>query len=585
MNGGGPLEAAGPLGYRCIGMSSGRYHGPTVAKHDPPPPPAPPATFHFITAVWGEAYTRLYLDTVLPTQASAGNLGSFAQRPGGDVYCIHTTRASAELIRAAPVFATIAGQISVEFSYIDDLFEGDRPKHTVVTEVHKRAIETAHAAGAAMVFLCPDAIWSDGSFARLIELAERGCRAVMMPGIRLCKETFLAAFQERFSPDASGVLTVGPRPLTALGLEHPHQITTTLFWDASALNPHMSHLYFRLSSVDGDPGAVPDIANAVSGGGFVARCFHLHPFMVWPRRSETRFHSTIDGDFVPLACPDPAAMHVVTDSDEMVVYELSDSSMNIPPRWDADERLTATAMWVRQFADPYHRRFAALPVRIHNGTADAAAMREAEAESQRVLDSVHERRRELDFLLVRLARRVVVGGITVTRPLRRRLGQSLSGAGAKGGGEGGPATGDEPIGSLGPGRPGWGVRVADRLGAAPAVRRVRRLRLTWSGPARAAWFRHRARLRAHTMQWHARARRRYWLVSAPVSQRWHRLVVRRRNVGWLRILGVRSTLRRVAGLPPRVIEPLPPEDQDQSTPSVSSAAAEGGQGGVDRLPR
>ena len=303
---GTPACLAAAARSECVGR---RYHDATVPEDAPSPPHveplAAPAIFHFITAVWGEAYTRLYIDTVLPTQASAGNLGAFAGRGGGDMYCIHTTRAGAAMIRDAPVYDAVAAMIDVQFFYIDELFEGDRPKHTVVTEVHKHAIEMACREGAAMVFLCPDAIWSDGSFARLIELAERGYRAVMMPGIRLCKETFLPAFLERFTPDPSGVTTVGPRPLTGLGLEHPHQITTTLFWDASMLNPHMSHLYFRLPSEGGGPGTGDDDATAVGGGGFVARCFHLHPFMVWPRRSETRFHSTIDGDFVPWRAPTP----------------------------------------------------------------------------------------------------------------------------------------------------------------------------------------------------------------------------------------------------------------------------------------
>ena len=541
-------------------------------------PSPPPVAFHFITAVWGEAYTRLYVETVLPTQVSAGNLGAFRGRDAGDVYWVYTTREAAETIRAAPVFATLSGQVGVRFAYIDDLFAGGRPKHTVLTEVHKRAIAAACTAGAAMVFLCPDAIWSDGSFARLIDLAGRGVRAVMMPGIRLCAETFLPALHRRFDTGTGGPITVPPRPLTGLALAHLHQITSTLFWDAPLLNPHMSHLYFRLPGGSGTGGGDPARCEEASGegGGIVARCFHLHPFMVLPQRSETRFHSTIDGDFVPLACPDPAHMHVVTDSDEMVVYELSDASMNIPPRWDAAERLTETALWVRQFADPYHRRYARLAVRVHDGTPSAEAWRAAEDESRRVLEAIHERRRELDFFVVRAVRRLVTGGAAVGRPAGRAVLRWAGAGGPGAAGEGGLAAGADPVGSLGPGRPGlaaWGYQAVGRLGEGRFGARLQRV----VGPARAVWFRRHAQLRANGRQWHARARRRYWLASAPVKHRYHRLVARRRQVGWLRLLGVRSHLRRWLGLPPRpgVDPPRPP----------SRRAVEARRRRVDRLPR
>ncbi len=533
-------------------------------------PPSPPVGFHFITAVWGEAYTRLYVDTVLPTQVSVGNLGAFVGRDADDVYAIYTTREAAETIRASRVFTLLAEQVRVEFTLIDDLFAGGRPKHTVLTEVHKRAIAAACTSGAAMVFLCPDAIWSDGSFARLIELAGRGVRAVMMPGIRLCAETFLPALHQRFDTGTGGAITVPPRPLTSVALGHLHQITSTLFWDAPLLNPHMSHLYFP---VQGE-GRTGDVS-----GGMVARCFHLHPFMVLPQRSETRFNSTIDGDFVPLACPDPAQMHVVTDSDEMVVYELSDASMNIPPRWDAAERLTETALWVRQFADPYHRRYARLAVRVHDGTPSAEAWRAAEDESRRVLEAIHERRRELDFFVVRAVRRLVTGGAALGRPAGRAVLRWAGGGGPGAAGEGGLAAGADPVGSLGPGRPGgaglaaWGYQAVGRLGEGWFGVGLQRV----VGPARAAWFRRHAQLRADARQWHARARRRYWLAFAPVKHRYNRLVARRRQVGWLRLLGVRSHLRRWLGLPPRpgVDPPRPP----------SRRAVAARRRRVDRLPR
>jgi hypothetical protein len=477
-----------------------------------PSPPSP--AFHFINIVWGESYTKLFAKVVLPTQVSAGNLGAFSRRDQADRYFFYSTAESERIIREAKAFAVMAEQIEVRFISIDEELAQPGPKHEVLTRAHQRSIRQALEDEAALVFLCPDAIWSDGSFGRLPMLAEAGRRAVVMPGIRLREESFLPAYAETFRPDADGVIEASARDLTRLGLKHLHQITQTCCWDAELLNPHMSHLYFPVRERD----------RLV---GLAARCFHLHPLMVWPTNPAMQFNSTIDGDFLPLACPDPEAIHIVTDSDEMVVYELSDDAMNIAPQWSKSDRPAATADWVRQFADSYHRRYAHRPMRIHTGEGDAKTWHRVEHRAARIM-------RRIDLL--RISRRFPMGR-TLTRQTAR-VNQFFKGRKVL-------ATEAAGLRTHRPERPP--LRWRPHLPHLPPLHSRHLSQLHYRTQHFQRQFR--SRLWVRSSQWWPRLRRRWWLVSNPVRFRWQRIQRRANNVGWLRIFAIRTRLRKLLGMP------------------------------------
>src|SRR5688572_8656269 len=115
---------------------------------------------HFITVVWGRAFLKMYLDLCLPNQLTSGNLLFFQDKPGSATYKILTTSQDLEVLRAAPIVSRLAEVLPVEFRLIDDV---DRSEpYSALTECHNRAIREADQAGAAMVFLTPDSLWSNG---------------------------------------------------------------------------------------------------------------------------------------------------------------------------------------------------------------------------------------------------------------------------------------------------------------------------------------------------------------------------------------------------------------------------------------
>ncbi len=323
--------------------------------------------FHFITAVWGAAYTELFLEVVLPNQLSAGNLLYFRDKRQCATYKIYTAAADVERLQRSRSYAKLAEVVPVEIVLLDNVDLGR--KYEALTECHRRAIRAADAAGAALVFLSPDAIWPDGTFKRLWQLAQAGTRVVMVGSIRVVKETFAPEYLARHFSESSCSAGVPARDLVKLAMGHLHPLTQALFWDSDHFGSGPSHLYWR-----------------VGDDGILARCFHLHPLMVNPLVRGLLPSSTIDADYTPLACPDPESLYVVEDSDEIAGFEISAYSQFgtfKPRKFSAID----TAFYARYWTQSHHRKFVRHPIRFH-GSDLTAQWQEIERQSAKVLETV-----------------------------------------------------------------------------------------------------------------------------------------------------------------------------------------------------
>ena len=218
----------------------------------------------------------------------------------------------------------------------------------------RSAVQQARAEGAALVSLPPDNFYSDGTFPRMASWARAGKKAVVLPGIRLTRETAGPALEARWPPEQTGG-SYPPRELARLAMDHLHPLTQSLFMDSGNFyNPWPSHIYWR-----------------VPGEGFLCRACHLHPLMIDPGQGEALGESTIDGAFLEELCSDPADVHVVEDSDEMMAFELTPREQ-FPPKPPAFANPDAIARFVDHHATALHREFLKHPIRIHFGDCTPA---------------------------------------------------------------------------------------------------------------------------------------------------------------------------------------------------------------------
>jgi len=306
---------------------------------------------HLVTAVWGEAFTQLYLSTCLPNQMTSSNLPALAAG-AAPVYKVYTRSQDAAVIAAAPAFRQLAAMIPTEVIALDHLFASSSHSDNALltmTACHRAAVDAANHARAALMILPPDQIYSDGTFARCLEWGLRGCGAVVVPGIRLNKEGCEPLLSGR-ATNRSAVLGASGRSLLAWSMPRLSAIARAMFVDADPFSNAPTHVYFP-----------------VGDEGFVARCLHLHVLFINPRRRVPLRYGNFDTDYLLDACPSLEDYHVVGDSDEMLAVEFSPAGKQLGQAGAGRIDTRTLAAFYRLHGNRLHRGFLQAPIFMHTG--------------------------------------------------------------------------------------------------------------------------------------------------------------------------------------------------------------------------
>ncbi|HEX4609979.1 MAG TPA: hypothetical protein VH092_17430 [Urbifossiella sp.] len=331
-----------------------------------PEPHAGPRRFVFITPVWGDAYTDRFVKLSLPSQLSGGNLGAVPSDAAA--YLIYTRRKHARAIARSAAYRRLKDLVPTSIRLLDDLPEpgvgGDH--HALMTAAYTRGIASA-GGDDACVFLTPDLLASDGSFHNLVRLARAGKRVVLVLGIRMTAVGATTCVA-RHAVGGSAVAAIPPRALVRACLDNLHPISTGhVVARGRVLAPQ--HFYWR-----------------VGDHGLLARGFHIHPLMVWPRNPTAAIRNTLDDEYIADACPDRSEWHTVTDSDEICVTEFSEARHKLDmlaAQPFSDEKVLR---FMANDTTPSHRLHVLKRICFHTGGLDAPAWDETAARSDRLVD-------------------------------------------------------------------------------------------------------------------------------------------------------------------------------------------------------
>lgn len=255
---------------------------------------------HIVTVVWGEEYTRFYLNVCLPTQLSEGNIQLVGQRAQA-IYKIVTTKQDRKVIESSIIYQKLASLIKVEF--VDLALVKSENKYELMTQSYALTLDAANQLDVPLVFLTPDQAMSQNTFKYLEEVLQRGKRAVFISTIRLAKEGFVADLKQKYGTES--VFGITSRDLVKIALKNLHKISKESFF-GKTLTAWPSHIYWDCGE-----------------NTLLARGFHLHPLLIWPENKLARLKDSIDGKFSMLACPNPATWEIIQDSDDIAMFELS----------------------------------------------------------------------------------------------------------------------------------------------------------------------------------------------------------------------------------------------------------------------
>ena len=295
--------------------------------------------FHVVTVVWGRPYVDLFLDVAVPNQLTPGNLGAL---PAGSRYRVFAPPEDVERLAATSILDRVNEIIPVDVVAMPELSGVSNGLGPLIAG-HRRALQDAAESCAAVVFLNADHFMSEGALAAVVQRHAEGSRAVVSTGIRLNKETFVADLQMR-----GGIRSIPCRELVSLALDHLHPFTLAHTVDAARTACWPISVYWRIATE-----------------GILARPIYLHPLMVHPvERAVLPRRQTIDGNYLRAACPAREQVHVVTDSDELCLFELSSADNMLTGTYPGAMSLWRAAKMLSR-CDAYQQSYWRTAVRIH----------------------------------------------------------------------------------------------------------------------------------------------------------------------------------------------------------------------------
>jgi hypothetical protein len=371
-----------------------------IAETPPGSNPSSLPGFHILVPVWGAAYCDLFTNVSLPSQLADGNLPSLPHKDRC-LYHVLTLADDQPRIEASEAWQRLKSLMPVR---VEIWNEHERTPHETMSACLRRGITFADRHDAASLFFNPDLVFADGAVDAMVKRVGAGHRVIFTTGIRLLKQTVVPEIERHRQ---AGKIVVAPHELVAIAMRNLHPISRQNFWigDTGTLLP--ATLFWP-----------------VADEGLLARCFHLHPLLVWPQNKNVVFDGTVDDDFVSMACPNNANDHIVIDSDELLMCEISDFSRTSETSYRRGS-ISDAVDWAESRTDERHRRLATFPIRFHSKPATENLWATAEAEADRVMTEVLRRLEQNSWQValqspMRLLRRWVRVAATASTTERNR---------------------------------------------------------------------------------------------------------------------------------------------------------------------
>jgi hypothetical protein len=311
------------------------------------------------TALWGEAYVRLFLSLNVRTLLAPKNLPIFVQKIGAR-YLIITTSDDRKLLEAAPLFKRLSALLPVSFF--------DLPKSDLTNVDRKNAawaMATAHVQerNEYAIQMPPDVAWSDGAFDHLAELIMAGKKAIFLNWhVRAMAETFVPAFEQLFASE-DDFISVQPRDLVRLTMQFPHPMNGAHMRHSNSFVDWPEHVFWP-----------------VRGQGLLMHVLALTPFVFDTAVCRLNNMRLLEGDY------DSDQLAFVTDSDDVFMVSLADQGKD-RHFYARSEKLEISriAWWWLRVHTPAADKLVVAPFRIKFSHHDDMAWRRQEASARKFL--------------------------------------------------------------------------------------------------------------------------------------------------------------------------------------------------------
>jgi hypothetical protein len=306
---------------------------------------SPPQNIEILLPVWGERYTRDFLELCLPSLLAPGNLPALSKLARCTFVLLAPVR-DVGSVEQSPLWPLLLGCCSIRVKYIDDLVS--QSSSTVLTLAYAWAIRESddRAMDTCFVPLVADYVISDGSLLAVVERIFAGASGVLAGNFQLTREIAFPFLEKR--KNGEGILAIPPQALVALSFKALHPATlSAIINESQGLKPETNRLFWR-----------------VDDQCMLGRFFLMHMIAIRPETSDFVITAPSDYSLIPELCPSGNIVRI-TDSDEYFVVECQPQSDG--PQDTASSRVTphSFAKGLATWATAMHRDNARHPVIFH----------------------------------------------------------------------------------------------------------------------------------------------------------------------------------------------------------------------------
>jgi hypothetical protein len=321
--------------------------------------------FYFIVILWGERFRNYFLEFCLASLLSPGNIPALEPERRSK-FLIATRPEDWAAMAGTEIFRTMERYVEPVFVEIPPCPPGRSGcQHMGVG--HALTCAMAHRDKAYAVLLTPDCMLSDGSVARLAELARGGTELVLTAALRFGEEPFMAHLETmgalpKLSRGATGTsLDITGQQMAYAAVNGLHTETLAYAWDEPGFLLVLPAAWWRVPNENGILLHSLSWAPVLLDYGAIGGDHDISTFDQW----------TLDGDYLYNNSKNLKHIHVVQDSDELFLASwgpLEDRPMAkhvVPLIGKLVAKAQFGANYKNAFFDPLKRRTFFLPVRWH----------------------------------------------------------------------------------------------------------------------------------------------------------------------------------------------------------------------------
>jgi hypothetical protein len=192
--------------------------------------------YRFITTVWGDKFTDLYLNITLASLMTSGNFVYLTNKKA--VYNIITKNSDCEKIRNSQIFKLVSNYVEFEFIILPDL----EFINAVSSDSHwyfwSYALKRAELEGDYVIFIMPDAVYGENTIERWINALESGYKAVYALGAQIVQEISYSKIHEGFRNSETGIIQISNESLKSLVLDYLHPVFIANIDKSTIINNH-----------------------------------------------------------------------------------------------------------------------------------------------------------------------------------------------------------------------------------------------------------------------------------------------------------------------------------------------------------